>query len=40
MQAHAPLAGLSGFKVLETSMALHKNDAAHICCKKRMTSDE
>ena len=30
IEAHAPLGGLIRVKVLETSMALHKDDAANI----------
>ena len=30
MEAHAPLGGLLRVKVMETSMALHKNDAANF----------
>lgn len=30
MEAHAPLGGLIRVKVMETSMALHKDDAAHF----------
>ena len=30
MEAHAPFGGLLRVKVLETSMALHRDDAAHI----------
>lgn len=30
MEAHAPLGGLLRVKVMETSMALHKSDAANF----------
>ncbi len=33
MEAHAPFGGLLRVKVLETSMALHRDDAAHIVMK-------
>ena len=34
MEAHAPFGGLLRVKVLETSMALHRDDAAKIILKK------
>ena len=34
IEAHAPLGGLIRVKVLETSMALHKDDAANIIIEK------
>ena len=34
MEAHAPFGGLLRVKVLETSMALHRDDAAKIVLKK------
>jgi ferrous iron transport protein A len=34
IEAHAPLGGLIRVKVLETSMALHKDDAANIITEK------
>ena len=34
IEAHAPLGGLIRVKVLETSMALHKDDAANIVIQK------
>ena len=34
MEAHAPFGGLLRVKVLETSMALHREDAANIVLKK------
>ena len=34
MEAHAPLGGLIRVKVMETSMALHKDDAACIMLEK------
>jgi Fe2+ transport system protein FeoA len=34
IEAHAPFGGLIRVKVMETSMALHKDDAAHIMMKK------
>ena len=35
MEAHAPFGGLLRVKVLETSMALHRDDAAKIILKKK-----
>ena len=35
IEAHAPLGGLIRVKVLETSMALHKDDAANIVIEER-----
>ena len=34
IEAHAPFGGLIRVKVMETSMALHKDDAANIMMKK------
>ena len=34
MEAHAPFGGLLRIKILETSMALHRDDAAKIILKK------
>lgn len=34
MEAHAPLGGLIRVKVMETSMALHKKDAANFIIEK------
>jgi Fe2+ transport system protein FeoA len=34
MEAHAPFGGLLRVKILETSMALHRDDAAKIVLKK------
>ncbi len=34
MEAHAPFGGLIRVKVMETSMALHRDDAANIVMKK------
>ena len=34
MEAHAPFGGLIRVKVLETSMAIHRDDAANIVMKK------
>ena len=34
IEAHAPFGGLIRVKVMETSMALHKDDAANILMKK------
>lgn len=34
IEAHAPFGGLIRVKVMETSMALHKDDAANILLKK------
>ena len=34
IEAHAPFGGLIRVKVMETSMALHKGDAANIMMKK------
>lgn len=34
MEAHAPFGGLLRVKILETSMALHRDDAAEIIVKK------
>ena len=34
IESHAPFGGLIRVKVMETSMALHKEDAAHIMMKK------
>ncbi len=34
MEAHAPFGGLLRVKVMETSMALHRDDAANIVMKK------
>ncbi len=35
IEAHAPFGGLIRVKVMETSMALHKDDAAGIVLKKK-----
>ena len=35
MEAHAPFGGLLRIKILETSMALHRDDAAKIVLKKK-----
>lgn len=40
MQAHAPFGGLIRVKVMETSMALHKDDAAHILLQKEEDKHE
>ena len=34
MEAHAPFGGLIRVKIMETSMALHSDDAANIVLKK------
>ena len=34
MEAHAPFGGLLRVKVMESSMALHREDALHIVMKK------
>ena len=40
IEAHAPFGGLIRVKVMETSMALHKDDAACIMLEKSGGSDE
>ena len=40
IEAHAPFGGLIRVKVMETSMALHKEDAACIMLEKSGASDE
>ena len=40
IEAHAPFGGLIRVKVMETSMALHKEDASCIMLKKTGGSDE
>lgn len=40
IEAHAPFGGLIRVKVMESSMALHKDDAACIMLKKSGGSDE
>ena len=40
IEAHAPFGGLIRIKVMESSMALHKDDAACIMLKKSGGSDE
>lgn len=40
IEAHAPLGGLIRVKVMETSMALHKEEAACIMLEKKGGSDE
>ena len=40
IEAHAPFGGLIRVKVMETSMALHKDDAACIILKKKDDADE
>ena len=35
VEAHAPFGGLLRVKVLETSMALHRDDAANILMEKK-----
>jgi Fe2+ transport system protein FeoA len=39
IEAHAPFGGLIRVKVMETSMALHKDDAACIMIEKTEDSD-
>ena len=34
MEAHAPMGGLLRIRILETSMALHREDAAKVILKK------
>ncbi len=38
IEAHAPFGGLIRVKVMETSMALHRDDAAGIVLKKKKES--
>ena len=40
MEAHAPLGGLIRVKVMETSMALHKNDAANFVIEQEEKDEE
>ena len=40
IEAHAPFGGLLRVKVMETSMALHKDEAACIIIKKAESSNE
>lgn len=40
IEAHAPFGGLIRVKVMETSMALHKDDAACIMIEKPETDNE
>ena len=40
MEAHAPFGGLIRVKVMESSMALHKEDAACIMIEKTETDNE
>ena len=40
MEAHAPFGGLLRVKVMETSMALHKDEAACIIIKKTESCNE
>ena len=40
IEAHAPFGGLIRVKVMETSMALHKDEAACIIIKKAESSNE
>ena len=35
MEAHAPFGGLIRVKVMESSMALHRDDAAHIILEEK-----
>ncbi len=37
IEAHAPFGGLIRIKVMESSMALHRDDAANIVMKKERT---
>ena len=39
IEAHAPFGGLIRVKVMETSMALHKDDAACIMLEKKEDAD-
>ena len=34
MEAHAPFGGLMRVRVMETSMALHRDDAAHVMMRR------
>ncbi len=40
IEAHAPFGGLIRVKVMETSMALHKDDAAAIMIEKQESANE
>ena len=40
IEAHAPFGGLIRVKVMETSMALHRDDAASIILKKEGAANE
>lgn len=40
MEAHAPLGGLIRVKVMETSMALHKDDAANFLIEQEKKDEE
>ena len=40
IEAHAPFGGLIRVKVMETSMALHKDDAACIMLEKTENADD
>ena len=39
MEAHAPFGGLLRFRVLETSMAIHRNDAAYIMMEQKEAAE-
>ncbi len=39
MEAHAPFGGLLRVKVLETSVAMHRDDAAHVMMKRGETTE-